>query len=60
MLISSVRFYERILAGLHSSNEDEVAAAQSCLSWFVYGMRNRQLVLPPHIEENFRQLPEVR
>lgn len=59
MLIRSVRFYERVLNGLYSPNLETVQAAESCLSWFVFHMKNRQLALPPAVEAVFKQLPEV-
>ena len=59
MLIRSAQFYERVLHGLYDSDPDTVEAAISCLSWFAFHMRKRQLSLPAEVEAAYKQLPEV-
>lgn len=58
MIISTLRFYERILLGLHSSDKDVQDYANSCLSYLTAYLRLRQIVLPEHIEAALAHLPE--
>lgn len=60
MLISTVRFYERVLAGVRSDDPDTQDTAESCLSWLAFHLRKSQVVLPPAVEECYHQLPEVK
>lgn len=60
MTISTLRFYERILLGLHSPDEDVQAYANSCLSYLTAFLRLRFVALPEHIEVALSHLPEGR
>lgn len=59
MLINSVRFYERILAGLQSDDEEVLGCAVGCLSYLVVHIRRPQQVLPAQVVVMLRRLPEV-
>lgn len=59
MLINSLRFYERILLGLHSEDSEVKEYALSCLSYFVLYMTQRHLVLPANVAEWLGHLPEA-
>ena len=59
MLISTLRFYQRILLGLHSPDEEVQAYAVGCMSYLVCVLRLRQITLPPHVVAMLDHLPEV-
>lgn len=58
MLITSLRFYERILLGLHDPDREVQAAASGCLSYLVVHLKQRQLVLPDPVAAMLAKLPE--
>ncbi|OWT53380.1 hypothetical protein CEY11_24820 [Candidimonas nitroreducens] len=59
MLISTVRFYERILLGLHTPDPDTQEYANSCLSYLTSFLRLRHIELPDHIQRALSHLPEI-
>lgn len=58
MLISTLRFYERILLGLHAPDEETQGFALGCMSYLILHFRERQLVLPSRVAGMLAHLPE--
>lgn len=59
MLITTLRFYERILLGLCDPDEMVREYADGCLSYLVCFLRMPQIILPPHVVQMLDHLPEV-
>lgn len=59
-MINSLRFYERILLGLHAQDEEVREYAAACLSYLIFRIKYPQLVLPAPVAEMLAKLPEVK
>lgn len=57
MLITTLRFYERILLGLYDPDDEIKEVALSCLSYLVFNMKQITLDLPPPMAKLCRLLP---
>lgn len=58
MLINSLRFYERILLGLHAPDVEVQEYAAACLSYLIVHIKFKQQVLPSAVAAMLDKLPE--
>lgn len=58
MLISTARLLDKCHSGLRSDDEAVSNAAESCLSYLIYHMKESVIVLPEHIAARYVKLPE--
>ena len=58
MLISTLRFYERILLGLDSPDPDVKDYAIGCMSYLTCFLRLKHITLPEHVVAMLSHLPE--
>ena len=59
MIVSTLRFYERILLGLEHEDKDVQQYAMCCMSYLVCYLRLRWITLPEHVQAMLKHLPEA-
>ncbi len=57
MIVTTTRLYRRVQAGLRSQDESVRAAAESCLSFLAFRLREAAVQLPAALVPLYESLP---